>query len=87
MKGLSLNTHPKPKQAKTVELVGGRTAGAGGRQEPLGAAKLKEVKGRQRTGGCKEVEARKSAGGLTAGCAWRLGAGPAVVAMELEKRK
>ncbi len=60
MQGLSLNTPPKPKQAKAVELTGGRAAVAGGRQEPGAENKRKIRKGVQQTGGCNGVEARKS---------------------------
>ncbi len=44
MQGLYLNTPPKPKQAKTEELTGGRAAEAGGRQQPGVETKENEEK-------------------------------------------
>ena len=63
MKGLYLNTPPKPKQARTVELQEAE-------QQELEVDRSREEeniskrrKGEQRTGGCNGVEVREGAGG------------------------
>ena len=64
MKGLYLNTPPKPKQARTLELQEAEQQELeGDRSREEGKKISKTIKGEQRTGGCDGVEAREGAGG------------------------
>ncbi len=87
MKGLYLNTPPKPKQAKAVEL---QEVEQQKLEDDRSLEEENEVKVGNRSskmGGCNGVEALEGAAGCAAWCAWCLGVGPAGGAMELKQHR